>query len=104
MKKTNVIILLVMLLLVLTVTAQAAGNVERMLKELRTEKTIKSVAYDNYTLWVGVFNNQGNRNGYAQYVCAVAADFSVKPVRVVVMDIVAWTSRKQRVEIGEARC
>lgn len=58
-------------------------------------------------LYLGVLNDQGNRDGYANYACQVLVDdFGItgQGVQVYIMDIAKIANEGKWVQLGKSRC
>ena len=94
-------------ILVLATSLAASASSESLLSYLKSSKepTIKDAMWMNpQSLYIGVIDNQGNRNGFASYVCGIAKDHGVTPSLVKVVDIAKVKATGKFVELGRANC
>ncbi len=55
-------------------------------------------------LYVGLIDDGTRRDGYAEYLCTVAADFGLKPDLIKAVDVVKVARAGKFVELGKAYC
>lgn len=55
-------------------------------------------------LYVGVIDDSTRRDGFADYICMVAADHGFKPEMVKVIDVVKVVQTGKFTELGKAYC
>jgi hypothetical protein len=90
--------------------AQAASEASPAQKELakylvQSEKQVKDAVWMNQqNLYIGVITNGSDRSGFAQYICAAAADHQIKPKMVKVVDVVKVQRTGKFEELGRAYC
>ncbi len=58
----------------------------------------------DHNLYVGVIDDGTRRDGYAEYLCSVAADFGLNPKLIKIIDVVKVVRTGKFVELGRAYC
>lgn len=95
-------------ILFLFIATSATADLNSAIAELRQEPKIKDVHFEPSvgTLLIGVIDNGRNRDGYADYVCAVLAENNaVNDVELVkIVDIVKVNRHADFSAIGSSRC
>lgn len=84
--------------------APAAASQESALAAIKKEPKVKDAAWaSGSSLWVGVLDDGGRRDGYASYICQVLAEHgAAKGALVKVMDVAA--PRGEIRELGRIWC
>lgn len=88
-------------------TYSAQHEKVKKLFQSNEEKTAKDAIWTSRDIFkVGVINDGGRRDGYADYVCQVLYDygFKGKKVWVQVIDVVKLTRNGDWVKLGESHC
>ena len=89
-----------------SVLAQSPAH-SALLSQFRSdaEKTAKDAAWtSNLMFKVGVLDNGSRRDGYAAYVCEVAAEKGLKNFSVQIFDVAKLKITNKLVVLGEKRC
>ena len=98
-------IVLVMSIAILAAHAQAASQSQVAFAQhlIKTEPKIKDATWSTSTrLYVGVLDDGTKRDGYAQYVCQLAAPQGATMVKVIDIAKVKRTGKFE--ELGKAYC
>ena len=92
------------------ITASAAPNptqkafVTYLVKSGNEPKVKDATWATDRNLYVGVIDDKTRRDGFAEYICSVAADHGVAPELVKVIDIVKLVHTGKFIELGISIC
>lgn len=86
-------------------TAEARQNLITYLTKSGDEPKIKDATWaTDRNLYVGVLDDGSRRDGYAMYLCDVAAEHGVKPDLIKIVDVAEVVRTGKFVEIGKSYC
>lgn len=73
---------------------------------LSKEETVKDITFTVSPGWiyVGVYSDGSNRNGYASYICQVIQPYILEDMNVKIVDYKDVLQKKGFTELGTAKC